>query len=169
MMGWRGRRYLPLIGSLALFILGCNLLGLIPGFHSPTNNLNTTVACALVVFFSTHIIGIREQGALRYLKHFVGPVWWLAPMMVPVEIIGQLARPVSLSVRLFGNIFGEDTVLLILLALVPLLIPLPMMVLAIFTSCVQAFVFVMLSMIYIAGAGEGGHREKMESQEGRKE
>jgi len=72
-MGWRGRRYLPLIGSLALFILGCNLLGLIPGFHSPTNNLNTTVACALVVFFSTHIIGIREQGALRYLKHFVVP------------------------------------------------------------------------------------------------
>lgn len=169
MMGGRGKRYLPLIGSLALFILGCNLLGLIPGFHSPTNNLNTTVACALVVFFSTHIIGIREQGAIHYLKHFVGPIWWLAPIMVPVEIIGQLARPVSLSVRLFGNIFGEDTVLLILLALVPLLIPLPMMVLAIFTSCVQAFVFVMLSMIYIAGAGEGGHREKMESHEGRKE
>jgi F-type H+-transporting ATPase subunit a len=169
MMGPRGKRYLPLIGSLALFILGCNLLGLIPGFHSPTNNLNTTVACALVVFLSTHVIGIREQGALHYLKHFVGPIWWLAPIMVPVEIIGHFARPVSLSVRLFGNIFGEDTVLLILLSLVPFLIPLPMMVLAIFTSCVQAFVFVMLSVIYIAGAVEGGHREKTGSHEGRKE
>jgi F-type H+-transporting ATPase subunit a len=154
MMGPKGKRYLPLIGTLALFILASNLLGLIPGFQSPTNNLNTTVACALVVFFSTHIIGIKEQGFLRYLKHFTGPAWWLAPIMVPVEIIGHLARPVSLSVRLFGNIFGEDAVLLILLSLVPFLIPLPMMLLAIFTSFVQAFVFVMLSIIYIAGAQE---------------
>lgn len=159
MMGPKGKRYLPLIGTLTLFILTSNLLGLIPGFHSPTNNLNTTVACALVVFFSTHIVGIKEQGLFRYLKHFTGPIWWLTPIMVPIEIIGHLARPVSLSIRLFGNIFGEDTVLLILLSLVPLLIPLPMMLLAIFTSFVQAFVFVMLSMIYIAGAVETDHEE----------
>lgn len=168
-IGPKGPKYLPLIGSLTLFILGCNLLGLVPGFKSPTNNLNTTVACALVVFFSTHIIGIREQGLLRYLRHFTGPVWWLAPIMVPIEIIGHLARPVSLSVRLFGNIFGEDTVLLILLSLVPFLIPLPMMLLAIFTSFVQTFVFIMLSMIYIAGAGEPHPEEALATAPERKE
>jgi len=154
---------------LALFILLSNLLGLIPGFHSPTNNLNTTVACALVVFFSTHIIGMREQGPLRYLKHFTGPIWWLAPVMVPVEVIGHLARPISLSVRLFGNIFGEDAVLLILLSLVPLLIPLPIMVLAVFTSVVQTFIFVMLSTLYITGAQGTDHREGTVSSPERKE
>ncbi|MDH7499338.1 MAG: F0F1 ATP synthase subunit A [candidate division NC10 bacterium] len=169
MMGPKGKRYLPLIGTLTLFILFSNLLGLVPGFHSPTNNLNTTVACALVVFFSTHIIGIKEQGLRRYLRHFTGPVWWLAPIMVPVEVIGHLARPVSLSVRLFGNIFGEDAVLVILLSLVPLLIPLPMMFLAVFTSVVQTFVFVMLSTLYIAGAQETDHSEGTISSPERKE
>jgi F-type H+-transporting ATPase subunit a len=156
-IGPKGGQYLPLIGSLALFILTCNLLGLVPGFKSPTSNLNTTVACALVVFFSTHIIGIRRHGLFRYLKRFIGPIWWLAPIMVPIELIGHLARPISLSVRLFGNIFGEDAVLLILLYLVPLLIPLPAMLLAIFTGVIQTFVFVMLSMVYIAGAEEADH------------
>jgi F-type H+-transporting ATPase subunit a len=158
-VGPRGGQYLPLIGSLTLFILASNLLGLVPGFKSPTSNLNTTVACALVVFFSTHIIGIRRHGLFRYLKQFTGPIWWLAPIMVPIELIGHLARPISLSVRLFGNIFGEDAVLLILLYLVPFLIPLPMMLLAIFTGVVQTFVFVMLSMVYIAGAEEADHGE----------
>jgi len=158
-VGPRGGQYLPLIGSLTLFILGSNLLGLVPGFKSPTSNLNTTVACALVVFFSTHIIGIRRHGLFRYLRKFTGPTWWLAPIMIPIELIGHLARPISLSVRLFGNIFGEDAVLLILLYLVPLLIPLPVMLLAIFTSVVQTFVFVMLSMVYIAGAEEAEHGE----------
>lgn len=156
-IGPKGGQYLPLIGSLTLFILACNLLGLVPGFKSPTSNLNTTVACALVVFFSTHIIGIRRHGLFGYLKRFTGPIWWLAPIMVPIELIGHLARPVSLSVRLFGNIFGEDAVLLILLYLVPLLIPLPVMLLAIFTGVVQTFVFVMLSMVYIAGAEAADH------------
>ena len=158
-IGPKGGQYLPLIGSLTLFILTCNLLGLVPGFKSPTSNLNTTVACALVVFFSTHIIGIRRHGLFRYLKQFTGPIWWLAPIMIPIELIGHLARPISLSVRLFGNIFGEDAVLLILLYLVPLLIPLPVMLLAIFTGVVQTFIFVMLSMVYIAGAEEADHGE----------
>jgi F-type H+-transporting ATPase subunit a len=148
-----------LIGTLTLFILGCNLLGLVPGFKSPTSNLNTTVACALVVFFSTHIIGIRRHGLFRYLRQFIGPIWWLAPVMLPIELIGHLARPISLSIRLFGNIFGEDAVLLILFFLVPLVIPLPLMLLAIFTGVVQTFVFVMLSMVYIAGAEEADHGE----------
>jgi F-type H+-transporting ATPase subunit a len=147
------------VGSLTLFILGCNLLGLVPGFKSPTANLNTTVACALVVFISTHIIGIRRHGFFGYLRQFTGPIWWLAPIMVPIEVIGHLARPISLSVRLFGNIFGEDAVLLIILYLAPLLIPLPVMLLAIFTGVVQTFVFVMLSMVYIAGAEETEHGE----------
>lgn len=151
-IGPTGRRYLPLIGSLGLFIVVGNLLGLVPGFKSPTANINTTAALAIITFLAYHYFGIREQGALAYLKHFTGPVWWLAPMMVPIEIIGHLARPISLTIRLFGNIFGEDTVILFLFFLVPLIAPLPMMGLAIFTSLVQALVWVMLSTIYIAGA-----------------
>ncbi len=145
-------RYFPLIGTLGLFILFSNLLGLIPIFKSPTSSLNVTFACAITIFVYYHAQGIREQGLLNYLKHFAGPVWWLAPLFVPVEIIGHLSRPVSLSVRLFGNIFGEDTIILILFMLVPFVVPLPLMCLAIFTSLVQTLVFIMLSCVYIAGA-----------------
>jgi len=171
MVGPKGRRYLPLIGTAGLFILTSNLLGLIPGFKSPTSNLNTTVALALTVFFSYHYFGIKEQGLIPYVKHFFGPVGQLprsllftmgpvlALIFFIVESISHMARPVSLSIRLFGNIFGEDTVLLILFFLVPLIVPLPMMFLAIFTSVVQTFVFIMLSMIYIAGAVEVAHEE----------
>jgi F-type H+-transporting ATPase subunit a len=94
---------------------------------------------------------------MKYLKHFMGPVWWMAPIMVPVELIGHLARPLSLTMRLFGNIFGEDLVLVVLLALVPFLIPMPMLVLMIFTSVLQAFVFTLLAMMYISGAMEEAH------------
>lgn len=156
-IGPHGQRYLALIASVGLFILFCNLLGLVPGFKSPTSNLNTTLALALVVFLSYHYFGIREQGILNYLRHLAGPVLWLAPLMFPVEVISHLSRPLSLSIRLFGNIFGEDTVILVLSGLfffAPLVIPLPMMALAIFTSVVQTLVFVMLSTVYIAGAVE---------------
>lgn len=171
MVGPKGRRYLPLIGTAGLFILISNLLGLIPGFKSPTSNLNTTVALALTVFFSYHYFGIKEQGLIPYLKHFFGPLaqlprgllFTMGPILALiffiVESISHAARPVSLSIRLFGNIFGEDTVLLILFFLAPLIVPLPMMFLAIFTSVVQAFIFIMLSMVYIAGAVEIGHEE----------
>lgn len=151
-IGERGRRYVPVIGTLGLFILASNLIGLIPGFKSPTSNLNVTVACAVTIFVYYHWSGIRDQGILHYLKHFLGPIPALAPIVLPIEIISHFSRIISLSVRLFGNIFGEDLVILILFSLVPLLVPLPMQFMALFTSIVQTFVFVMLSCIYIGGA-----------------
>lgn len=155
-MGEHGMRFFPLIATIALFILTCNLAGVIPGCYSPTANLNTNLSMALTVFLLTHIVGVRIHG-LKYFKHFVGPVWWMAPIMVPVELIGHFARPVSLTMRLFGNIFGEDLVLVVLLALVPFIVPMPMLVLMIFTSVLQAFVFSLLAMMYISGAMEEAH------------
>jgi len=155
-MGHHGMDYFALIGTAAFFILLSNLMGVIPGFESPTANLNTTAACALVVFTSTHVVGISKHG-FHYFKHFMGPVLWLAPMMFFIEVIGHMARPVSLSLRLFGNIRGEDLVVLILFMLVPLAIPSVMLGLAVFTSVVQTFVFVLLTMLYISGAMEEAH------------
>ena len=155
-MGPHGMDYFPLIGTAAFFILLSNLIGVIPGFESPTANLNTTAACALVVFVSTHIVGLKYHG-FKYIKHFMGPVAWLAPMMFFIEVIGHIARPVSLSLRLFGNIKGEDLVVLILFMLVPLLIPSVMLGLAVFTSFVQTFVFVLLTMLYLSGSIEHAH------------
>ncbi|MFB3925244.1 MAG: F0F1 ATP synthase subunit A [Syntrophales bacterium] len=155
-MGPHGRKYFPLIATLGLYILTSNLLGIIPGFDSPTNNLNTTVSMALTVFLMTHIVGVSIHG-VKYFKQFMGPVWWMTPLMLPIEIISHLSRPLSLSVRLFGNIMGEDIVLGVVLLLVPLLVPLPVFVLMIFTSIIQTLVFVLLAMMYIAGAMEEGH------------
>ncbi len=155
-MGSAGLKFFPLIATIAIFILTANLLGLIPGFESPTANLNTTVSMALVVFVLTHIVGIWLHG-FKYVKQFMGPVWWMTPIMLPIELVSHLARPISLSVRLFGNIMGEDLVLAIVLLLVPFLVPLPIFVLMIFTSIIQTLVFVMLSMIYIQLAMEESH------------
>ena len=155
-MGHEGRKFFPLIATLGLYILTSNLLGLLPGFESPTANLNTTVSMAVVVFVTTHIVGVKVHG-IKYFKQFMGPVWWLTPLMMPIEIISHLSRPLSLSVRLFGNIMGEDIVLAVVLLLVPLLVPLPVFVLMIFTSCIQTLVFMLLAMMYIAGAMEEAH------------
>ncbi|UCC66886.1 MAG: F0F1 ATP synthase subunit A [Deltaproteobacteria bacterium] len=152
-MGPRGPEFMMIIGTLALFIFVSNVLGLIPGFHSPTETLNTTGACAITVFSLTHYFGFREHG-IRYVKHFTGPVIWLAPLMVPIELIGHFVRPVSLSVRLFGNIFGDHYVYAIVFGLIPFLVPLPMMVLGIFVAIVQTLVFILLSMAYFSGAIE---------------
>ncbi|MBI5189451.1 MAG: F0F1 ATP synthase subunit A [Nitrospirae bacterium] len=155
-MGPHGLDYFPLIGTAAFFILISNLIGVIPGFESPTSNLNTTAACALVVFASTHVVGLSKHG-LGYIKHFMGPVPWLIWLMFPIEVIGHLARPVSLSLRLFGNIKGEDLVIAVLFLLVPYLLPSVMLGVAIFTSFVQTFVFCLLTMLYLAGAMEHAH------------
>ena len=156
-IGHEGRRYLPLIATLGLFILVGNLMGLVPGVTGPTTNLNTTAACAIVAFFAYHYIGIRTRGIVTYLKHFTGPVPALAPLMVPIEIISHLSRPLSLSVRLFGNISGGHIVLAVIFVLVPLLIPLPILILKILISVIQTLVFMLLSMMYIAGAMEEHH------------
>ncbi|MEE9936312.1 MAG: F0F1 ATP synthase subunit A [Deltaproteobacteria bacterium] len=155
-MGHHGKKFFPLIATIGLFILTSNLIGIIPGFESPTANINTNAAMALVVFFMTHVVGVMTHG-IKYLKQFLGPVWWLIPLMLPIEIISHLSRPLSLTFRLFGNIAGEDIVLLVVLLLVPLIVPLPIMFLMIFTSVVQTLVFMLLAMMYIGGAMEEGH------------
>jgi len=155
-MGPDGVKFFPLVGTIALFILIANLLGIVPGFESPTANLNTTLSMTLVVFVVTHIVGVRIHG-FKYIKQFLGPVWWLIPIMLPIEIVSHLARVVSLSVRLFGNIMGEDLVLGIVLVLVPFLVPMPVVVLMIFTSVIQTLVFMMLTMIYIHLAMQEAH------------
>ncbi|MEK6590229.1 MAG: F0F1 ATP synthase subunit A [Nitrospinota bacterium] len=156
-MGHGGSRYISLIGTLVFSILFSNLIGLIPGFISPTANVNTNAAMAVVVFLAYHYIGINKHGIVKYIKSFTGPLWWLAPIIFPIEIITHLARPLTLTLRLFGNIKGEDIVLIILASIVPLFIPVPMMFLAIFTSIIQTLVFTLLSMLYIAGALEEHH------------
>ena len=155
--GEEGRFMFPLIASLGFFILCSNYLGMIPGFYSPTANLNTTAACALIVVVMTHVLGVKFHG-IKYIKHFTGPVWWLIPLMFPIEIVGHIARLFSLSIRLFGNVFGEELVLGILFFLAGLyLAPLPMMLLGLFTGFIQAFIFCLLAMMYFAGSIEHAH------------
>ncbi len=151
-IGPEGKKYLPMIGTIGLFIFTANMIGLAPGFMSPTSKLNVTAGCALTVFVYYHWQGMRAQGVLKYLKHFTGPIPALAPLLLPIEIISHFSRPVSLSLRLFGNIFAEELLIVIIASIVPFVLPLPFMAVAIFTSIIQAFVFVLLACIYIAGA-----------------
>ena len=145
------RRFLPLIGTLFLFILFSNLLSLIPGFPPPTATLKTNLALSLLVFLLTHVFGVAAHGP-KYFKHFLGPIWWLAPLMLPLEIVSHLARPVSLSLRLLGNIVADHKVPAIFLTMIPLFLPVPFLVLGVFVAVVQAIVFSLLSTIYIASA-----------------
>jgi F-type H+-transporting ATPase subunit a len=155
--GEEGRAFFPFIATLFIYILMCNLIGLVPGFFSPTANINTTLSMALCTFIFTHYLGVKYHG-VKYIKHFLGPVPALAPLFLPIELIGHSARVMSLTLRLFGNIMGEDLVLAILLMLAgSFLAPLPMMFLAVFTSVVQAFIFALLSMMYFAGSMEHAH------------
>ena len=151
-IGHEGDNYLYIIGSFAVFIFLANIFGLFFFLQPPTSNPNTTFALALTSFLYFNYQGIRKQGFLHYLKHFAGPIWWLAPLMFPIEIIGNLARVLSLGMRLFGNIFGEHTATGIFMGLVPFVIPWPMMGLGIFGAFLQTFVFIMLTMVYISGA-----------------
>ncbi len=151
-IGEEGKKYVPMIATLGLFVFLGNLIGLIPGFMSPTSKLNVTLGCALCVFVYYHWQGIRAQGVGKYLKHFTGPIPFLAPLMVPIEIISHFSRPISLSIRLFGNIFAEELLIVVIASIIPFFLPLPFMAIAIFTGLIQAFVFVLLSCIYIAGA-----------------
>lgn len=151
-VGPRGRPFLGLVGTLALFILVSNLMGLVPWFSSPTVSINMPVGCALVAFLYYNWQGIRAHGARKYFAHFLGPNPFLAIVMLPVEIISHVSRILSLSVRLFGNIFGEELVVVVLAFLVPFVVPIPMMAFGVFGSTLQAFVFTMLTVIYLGGA-----------------
>jgi F-type H+-transporting ATPase subunit a len=155
--GEEGRWLFPLAGTIFLYVFIGNLIGLVPGFLPPTANLNTTASCALVVFVFTHFIGIKYHGA-KYIKHFLGPVWWMSPLIFVIEVIGHFARILSLSFRLFGNMMGHEIVLAILFGLAgAFFAPLPIMALGIFVAFVQGFVFFLLTVIYFSGAMEHAH------------
>jgi F-type H+-transporting ATPase subunit a len=145
------KKYLPLVGTLFLFILFSNLLGLIPGFLPPTSTLKTNLAMSVLVFLLSHVFGVREHG-LKYFKHFLGPIWWLAPLMLPIELISHIARPVSLAMRLMGNIVGDHTLVLVFFGIAPFLLPLPFMVMGVLVCVVQAVVFSLLATVYIGQA-----------------
>ncbi|MEO1959130.1 MAG: F0F1 ATP synthase subunit A [Nautiliaceae bacterium] len=149
------RKYLVLAGSLALFIFFGNILGIIPGFESPTGNINLTLTLALIVFLYYHYEGIKAQGLVHYLSHFAGPVKWLAPLMFPVEILSHFSRIISLAFRLFGNLKGDDLFLAVLLMLAPWVFPLAGYALLTFSAFLQAFVFMVLTYVYIYGAVTG--------------
>jgi F-type H+-transporting ATPase subunit a len=145
------RRYLPLVGSLFLFILFSNLLSLIPGFIPPTDTLKTNLALSGLVFLLTHVFGVRAHG-IKYFKHFLGPYLPLAPLMLPIELISHVARPVSLAMRLLGNISADHAVVLAFFGVIPLLVPVPFLVMGVFVSVVQAVVFSLLTTVYISTA-----------------
>lgn len=149
------KRYFPLIAALAVFILISNLMGLIPGLAPPTDNLNTNLACSVVVFVTYNVAGLKEHG-LGYLKHFLGPIWFIAPLMLVIELIGHAFRPISLAVRLTGNMTGDHMVLGVFgdlaagLVDVPFLLPVPFLFLGLLVSLIQTLVFCLLSSIYIS-------------------
>jgi len=175
-LGHHAPQFMYLIAGLAIYILFSNLLGVIPGLAPPTDNVNTTAACALTVFFASHYYGFKSQG-VSYLKHFAGPVSWLAPLMIPIEIIGHLARPLSLTLRLFGNMFGDHIVLTVFTSMsiglttlllkgnivlkfftpISVLIPFVVIILGIFVAVVQTLVFILLTMSYLAGSVSDHH------------
>jgi len=166
-IGPTGRNYLPLIATFGIFILCGNYLGLIPGLMAPTSNINVTLGCAITTWVYYHFHGIKEQGIVGYIKHFWAPPgapWVIGILYFPIELISHAARVMSLSLRLFGNIFGEEMIILILGSIIPFIVPLPMMFLGIVTASLQAFIFVLLTMIYLGGAVATEHEQHEHGQ-----
>jgi len=167
-MGPKGVRYLPLIGTVGLFIFTANMIGKVPGMMSPTANINVTLGCAITVWIFYHLMGVKEQGIGSYLKHFAvmpGAPIAIAPLVLIIEVISHVSRVMSLSLRLFGNIFGEEMVVVIIASIVPFVAPLPMMVLGVVTGTLQAFIFVMLTIIYLAAAVHTDHEHENHEHE----
>jgi len=146
------RRYLPLVATIGLFVGVANVIGVIPGFEAPSAFLDFTLALALVVFTYYNFEGIRRNGLITYFKHFMGPVWWLAWLMFPIEIVSHISRIISLSFRLFGNVKGDDMFLMVILMLAPWALPMIPFALLTFMAFLQAFIFMMLTYVYLGGA-----------------
>ncbi len=151
-IGPHSERFTPLLSSFFLFILFGNLIGLIPGLESPTANPAVPLGCALVAFIYYNYHGVREQGPVGYAKHFLGPVSWLSPLMLPIEIVGNLARVMSLTIRLFANMFAGDKVTLVFISLIPVGVPVIFLLLHTGVSFLQAYIFTLLVTIYLSGA-----------------
>jgi F-type H+-transporting ATPase subunit a len=155
--GHGGAKYIAFFGTLFFFILFCNLIGIIPGFESPTMFPAVTLGCAIATFLYYNIIGVQAVGAGSYLKHFVGPMPALAPLMIPIEIVSHFARPLSLTIRLYANMLAGEKVTLVFLGLTYLVAPAVFMGLHVFVSFLQAYVFTVLTMMYVGGATAHEH------------
>jgi len=151
-IGHHSEGFTPFLVALGFFILICSLIGLIPGFESPTASPSVPLGCALVAFFYYHLQGVRRQGALKYLAHFAGPMPLLAPLMIPIELVSHLARPLSLTVRLFANMYAGEQVTLAFLSVTYLVAPALFMGLHVFVSFLQAYIFALMAMMYVDGA-----------------
>jgi F-type H+-transporting ATPase subunit a len=151
-VGHGGSKYLPLFGTIFIFVLFSNLIGVIPTFESPTMFPEVPAGCALVAFVYYNLMGIREQGFKRYLAHFAGPMPILAPLMIPIEFVSHMARPLSLTIRLFANMYAGEKVTLVFLSLTYLVAPAVFMGLHVFVSFLQAYIFALMTMMYVAGA-----------------
>ncbi|MDE2126146.1 MAG: F0F1 ATP synthase subunit A [Armatimonadetes bacterium] len=166
-IGPGGERYTPLVGTIFIYVLLMNLFSAMPFVHAPTANLTFTLALGVVVFVYVQFVGIRSNGPVGYVKHFLGPIWWVAPLLGPIELVSELVKPFTLALRLFGNIFGEDVIILILASMasgsiIGRFIPLqfPVLILSLLTDVVQALVFTILTCIYIqlmTGHGSNEH------------
>jgi F-type H+-transporting ATPase subunit a len=156
-VGHDGHRYTAYFGTIFLFVLLCNLIGIIPGFESPTQVPSVPAGCAMATFFYYNLVGIQANGLLKYLAHFAGPIWWMAPIMIPIEFASHLARPLSLTVRLFANMFAGEKVTGVFLGLTYFLVPALFMALHVFVGVLQAYVFMLLTMIYVGGAVAHDH------------
>lgn len=148
----KARRYLPLVATIGLFVGIANVIGIVPGFEAPSAFLDFTLGLALVVFVYYNFEGIRRNGVIEYFKHFMGPVWWLAWLMFPIEIVSHISRIISLSFRLFGNVKGDDMFLMVILMLAPFMLPMVPLALLTFMAFLQAFIFMMLTYVYLGGA-----------------
>jgi len=149
-IGHEGPRFLPFLGTLFIFILFCNLIGIIPGFESPTMNPSVPAGCAVLVFVYYNFMGFKQQGVFKYMAHFAGPMPLLAPLMIPIELISHMARPLSLTIRLFANMLAGEKVTVVFLGLTYLVAPAVFMGLHVFVSFLQAYIFVLLTMMYLS-------------------
>ena len=155
-VGHHGHHYLAFFGTLFIFILFANLIGIVPGFESPTMFPSVPIGCAIASFLYYNMVGVQANGP-KYFLHFFGPVWWLAPIMFPIEIVSHMARPLSLSIRLFANMFAGEQVTLAFLGLTYFVVPAIFMGLHVFVSFLQAYIFMLMTMIYVAGATAHEH------------
>lgn len=151
-LGHDTHRHLWLFETLFFFILASNLLGLIPGFVSPTQFIYVPAGCAILSFLYFNLVGIRKHGVVKYTAHFGGPIPWMAPLMFLIEIISTLARPLSLSIRLYANMFAGERVTIVFMSLTYLVVPALFMGLHVFVGLLQAYVFMILTIMYVAGA-----------------